>query len=108
LAEHIIILLYGPDYVEAAGLLVVLSLCIPLRFINSSAGAFLNSENTAIYKAGVMLMCAVVSFMLTLCLVRRYGYMASGYVLVFIEVVMLAFFAVKVNKSVFGKGVLDE
>jgi O-antigen/teichoic acid export membrane protein len=106
-SDRLIALFYGDKYKEAGHLLTILSFCIPLRFVNSSAGAFLNSEETAAYKSKVMFVCALVSVCSSIFFIKLYGYLASGYILIFIEIIMLVFFSLKVDREIF-KRVIDE
>ncbi|MCF7750990.1 oligosaccharide flippase family protein [Bacillus subtilis subsp. subtilis] len=73
LAQYLVPLLFGQDYVRAAWVLAWLAPCIPMRFVATSAGAILSTGNLMRVKIRIMGFVAVCNLVLNHLLIGRYG-----------------------------------
>lgn len=61
LSEKIILILYGPNYVESASILRIFSISIPFTFMSFNAGAMLASGSLMRKKVKIMSFVAIIS-----------------------------------------------
>jgi O-antigen/teichoic acid export membrane protein len=86
-------LIYGQPFAEATGTAVkVLTLAIPLRFLETSLGVSLDASNRAGLRATAVAVAALTNAGLNLILIPRYSMMGAVYATVLTEVEIVAIF----------------
>lgn len=75
LSGHAVVL-FGRQYEGVAHLLVLLALCVPIRFLSTAIGSVLLTEGQMRYRVGAMLAAALAAVALNLWLIPKHG--ASG------------------------------
>ena len=88
LAPHVT-LLFGAGYQDVSPLLVVLALCVPIRFLSTSVGSVLLTADHMRYRVWTMAAAALVAIALNLALVPRYLEMGAAWATVVAEGVLL-------------------
>ena len=102
LAPLIVPLLFGKAYQEAADLLAVLAFCAPMRFLASSVGATLATQEHMQRKCGYMGAAAVVNVLLNLLLIPTYAAKGAAIATVLSEITVLALYLLGARRYVFG------
>ncbi len=101
LSHWIIELLFGVDYHDAGIVLLILSLCIPLRYLSTSVGAALvtgtNMRRKVVYQ-GIVALCNVL---LNLMLIPRMGIIGAAISTVLSEALLLALYIFGAMRHVF-------
>lgn len=87
LADRIIPLLYGEDFYYSINALQILSLFLPLRYVNRVMAYTLASINKQPLAAGVTITTALVNVMLNLFLIPKYSLMGAAMATVITEVI---------------------
>jgi len=86
-------LIYGQPFAAATGTAVkVLTLAIPLRFLETSLGVSLDASNRAGLRATAVAVAALTNAGLNLILIPRYSMMGAVYATVLTEVEIVAIF----------------
>jgi len=80
---------FGEEYREVAPLLVVLALCVPIRFLATAVGSVLLTADHMRYRVWAMAAAALVAIVLNLVLVPRYLEMGAAWATVIAETVLL-------------------
>lgn len=88
-ADTIIKLIYGDKFLASVAPLKILSLIIPMRFINNSMGTGLTAVNRQSYRAGVIFISAVLNIILNFALIPKYSYIGASYATVITEIIIL-------------------
>ena len=103
LGPWLIPLLFGTAYREAAGLLAVLAFCAPMRFLASSAGATLVTQEHMRRKNAYMGAVAVVNVLLNLLLIPVFAAKGAAIATLLSEITLLALYLIAVRRHVFGR-----
>lgn len=82
-------LAFGPEYDDVAGLLAVLAICVPLRFLSTSVGSALLTENHMRYRVLAMLVATLVAVALNAWAIPRFGTMGAAWATVIAEATLL-------------------
>lgn len=88
LSPHVT-LIFGHQYRDVAPLLVVLSICVPIRFLSTSVGSVLLTADHMRYRVWAMAAAALVAVVLNLALVPHHLEMGAAYATVIAESVLL-------------------
>jgi O-antigen/teichoic acid export membrane protein len=80
---------FGPDFSEVSTLLMVLALCVPIRFLSTSVGSALLTEGHMRYRVKAMALAAVVAVALNLALVPRLEAIGAAVATVLAEMLLL-------------------
>lgn len=91
-SDYIIYLSFGDKYLDSVGILKILSVCILLRYLSSSAGVFLVSGSLVVKKNKYMAICAVFNLLSNIILIPFYGISAAIYVTIASEVILMLLF----------------
>lgn len=102
LVPWIIPLLFGKAYQEAVGLLAILAFCTPVRFLATSVGATLVTQEHMRRKTGYMGIVAVVNVLLNLLLIPLYDAQGAAVATLLSEITLLALYLLAVRRHVFG------
>lgn len=102
LVPWIIPLVFGMAYHEAIGLLAILALCAPIRFLGASIGATLLTQEHMRRKVGYMGTVAVINVLLNLLIIPLYGAQGAVVSTLLSEVTLLALYLLAVRRHVFG------
>ena len=102
LVPWIIPLVFGMAYHEAIGLLAILALCAPIRFLGASIGAPLLTQEHMRRKVGYMGTVAVINVLLNLLIIPLYGAQGAVVSTLLSEVTLLALYLLAVRRHVFG------
>ena len=70
---------FGPAYEDVADVLAVLSICVPLRFLSTSVGSALLTENHMRYRVVAMLAATLVAVALNAWAIPRFGIMGAAW-----------------------------
>lgn len=89
LSPWLIPLAFGPAYADVAYLLAILLICVPLRFLSTSVGAALLTENHMRYRVLAMLAATLVAVGLNAVAIPRYGAEGAAWATVLAELVLL-------------------
>lgn len=94
---------FGEQYLEAAEILIILSLCMPLRFVSSSSGAFLNAGAHVVSKIKIMLVAAVLNVFLNFVLIGLFNLRGAAFAMLITELFLLIACAGYVRLKVFNE-----
>lgn len=102
LSHKIVWLVFGEQYKVAGALITILALSTPLKFLSTSVGGTLVTQNHMCRK--VWYQCAVAIFNVTLniILIPRYSYYGAVITTLCSEALLLCIYLKAVNKHVFG------
>jgi len=101
-SEFIIQFLYSEEYLLALPLVVPLSFVLILRTISSLLGNILTVSNKQVYRVKTVLTSLVLSLMLNLALIPKYGIIAAAWVSVVVHVCMFVMYLFYSKKEVRG------
>ena len=96
LAPYLVPLLFGHKYADASGLLDILAVCVPLRFLSTSVGSVLSTGDHMRHRVKLKSICAIVCIALNVALIPRYGTTGAAVVTVITELTLLLLFTVSV------------
>jgi O-antigen/teichoic acid export membrane protein len=82
-------LLFGEEYRSVTTILVVLSLCPPIRFLSTAMGAALLTDHHMRYRVYAMAWATVVAVLLNAALIPRYAEIGAAWATVVAEIVLL-------------------
>jgi O-antigen/teichoic acid export membrane protein len=99
----IIPLLFGTAYQGAVGLLSVLAFCAPLRFLASSVGSTLVTQEHMHRKNVYMGMVAILNLLLNMLLIPIYSVMGAAIATLLSEAALIALYLLAVRRYVFGQ-----
>ncbi|QCR31888.1 oligosaccharide flippase family protein [Lysinibacillus sp. SGAir0095] len=85
-AEVLISLVFGERYIDSAQLLILLSLCIPFRFICSVSGTIMSTDNRIYSKVKHQGLTAVLNILLNIILIPYIGVYGAVYSTILCEV----------------------
>jgi O-antigen/teichoic acid export membrane protein len=88
-ADKVILLIYGNEFIPAILTLQILIWTIPFLFINGLSGNLLNSINKQVTIMKVTSIAAVINIILNLALIPRFSLIGSSVATVFTELVLL-------------------
>lgn len=91
LAGPILKLTYGHDFASATHALMVLSLVLPMRYVNNLAGHVLTAVDRQSKRTTAVIVAAVVNLGLNLVFIPLWGFMGAAYSTLLTEVVLTAF-----------------
>ena len=103
LGPWLIPLLFGTAYREASGLLAILAFCAPMRFLASSVGATLVTQEHMRRKTVYMGAVAVVNVLLNLLLIPVFAAKGAAIATLLSEITLLALYLIAVRRHVFGR-----
>lgn len=92
LSDLIVYLSFGDKYSEAAEILKILSICILLRYLSSSAGVFLVSGSLVVKKNKYMTLCAAFNLLSNIILIPVYGISVAICITIVSEVILMLLF----------------
>lgn len=93
--------LFGVAYKETVTLLMILALCAPLRFIATSVGSVLVTQEHMSRKVKYMGGVAVINVMMNFVLIPHFNAMGAAYATVLSEMILLSLYFYSANKHVF-------
>ena len=70
---------FGHRYAGLQPLLMLMAVCVPLRFLSTAVGAVLLTEGQMAYRVGAMLAAAVAATMFNLMLIPAYGALGAAW-----------------------------
>ena len=82
-------LAFGPAFADVAGLLAVLALCVPIRFLSTAVGSALLTESHMRYRVVAMLVASLVAVALNTWAIPRHGATGAAWATVVAEAVLL-------------------
>jgi O-antigen/teichoic acid export membrane protein len=97
-ADKIILLIYGPDFMPSIVALQILIWTVVFMFINNISGNFLGSINQQVVVSKVAAVGAVVNIVLNLVLIPKFSYVGSSFATVFTELMILPILVYVVHK----------
>jgi O-antigen/teichoic acid export membrane protein len=97
-------LAFGPEYDDVSRLLAVLAICVPLRFLSTSVGSALLTENHMRYRVLAMLVATLVAVALNAWAIPRFGTMGAAWATVIAEATLLLSMWVGLRKLVSREG----
>jgi len=103
LGPWLIPLLFGAAYREASSLLAVLAFCAPMRFLASSVGATLVTQEHMRRKNVYMGAVAVVNVLLNLLLIPVFAARGAAIATLLSELLLLALYLIAARRHVFGR-----
>lgn len=92
---------FGAEYIEASDYLLILCFCIPLRFVATSVGATLLTQEHMLRKVRYMGGVALCNLISNLVLLPRFGGAGACYSALLSEAVLLAIYFYAAKKHVF-------
>ena len=95
-APYLVPLLFGHKYANASGLLDILAVCVPLRFLSTSVGSVLSTGDHMRHRVKLKTICAIVCIVLNVALIPHYGTTGAAVVTVITELTLLLLFTVSV------------
>ncbi|MEN8992299.1 polysaccharide biosynthesis C-terminal domain-containing protein [Avibacterium paragallinarum] len=101
-SETIVYRLYGDSYLAAIGILKVISLAIPLRFVSSSMGSILSTKDFMKIKVYILAIAAILNVVCNFYAIKYYDAIGAAVVMVFTELFVLLvmwFFCYKYFKT---------
>lgn len=98
----IIPFLFGSEYHGAIVLLMILSLAVPIRFLATSIGSTLVTQDHMQRKVRYMGIVAVLNIILNLALIPTFGAIGAAITTVFSDIVLLVMYYVASKKYVFA------
>jgi O-antigen/teichoic acid export membrane protein len=102
LGPWLVPLLFGAAYREASALLKLLAFCVPMRFLASSAGAALMTQDNMRRKNLYMAAVAVINVLLNLSLIPLLAATGAAIATLLSEIILLALYLIAVRRHVFG------
>lgn len=96
-------LLFGAQYAQASTVLLILALCPPVKFLATSVGGTLVTQDHMRRKVWYQAAVAVINVLLNLVLIPRYSYYGSAAATVISESALLAIYLLAVRSHVFGE-----
>ncbi len=97
-ADKIILLIYGPDFMPSIVALQILIWTVVFMFNNNISGNFLGSINQQVVVSKVAAVGAVVNIVLNLVLIPKFSYVGSSFATVFTELMILPLLVYVVHK----------
>lgn len=97
LAPHVT-LVFGPQYREVSPLLMVLALCVPIRFLSTSVGSALLTDGHVRFRVAAMALAALAAVALNVVLIPRYQVMGAAMATVAAEMLLLGAMYVGVRR----------
>lgn len=85
LSDKIIILLYGEEYIQSAGILQILVWAVFFSYLSHTPTFVLNSINKQSLYTKVVFLCMLLNAILNLILIPRYSYIGAGIATVITE-----------------------
>jgi len=87
---YVVPVLFGKAYARVIDILLVLALCPPIRFLSTSMGAALLTDDHMRYRVWAMVWATVVAILLNAALIPNFGEMGAAWATVVAELVLLA------------------
>ena len=87
---YVVPVLFGKAYARVVDILLVLALCPPIRFLSTSMGAALFTDDHMRYRVWAMVWATVVAILLNAALIPNFGEMGAAWGTVVAELVLLA------------------
>ena len=94
--------LFGETYTTSAKLLFILSFCIPIKFLATSVGGTLVTQNHMRRKVWYMGTTAVLNFILNIILIPKWTYYGAAIATFISELNLLIIYLIAVRRDVFG------
>ncbi len=109
LANKIILLIYGPNYIPSVIALQILIWTIVFMFVNGISGNFLGSINKQPIVTKITAIGAVTNIILNILLIPKYSYIGSSFATVITELIIYADFDIyRMEKSIYQSYSLDK
>lgn len=102
LTPFLIPILFGEEYRYAADLLKILSICVPIRFLATSVGATLVTQENILRKVGCMGAVTFLNIFLNLLMISRYSAEGAVAATLISEVSLLLLYLAAARRYVFG------
>lgn len=93
--------LFGDEYARSVEVIMILALCAPVRYLSSSAGAFLATKDHMKNKAYILAFAAIFNIILNVFLIHLYGYIGAAISTLITEVVVIVMIHYYVRKYIF-------
>ena len=94
---------FGEEYLESAGVLQILAVCIPIRFLTTSIESPLFTLNFMKWKTGIMGLVAFLNIVLNYLLIPSFSYTGAAIATVISELTLLILYLIAINLKIFGK-----
>jgi O-antigen/teichoic acid export membrane protein len=89
LAPYLVPLAFGQQYRGVASLLMVLAVCVPIRFLSTAVGSALLTEDHMRYRVRAMALATAVAVVLNALLIPRFGEFGAAAATVSAEALLL-------------------
>jgi len=93
--------LFGDDYERSVDVIMVLAICVPVRFFSSSAGAFLSTQDHMKNKVYIMAFAAALNLILNVIVIPMFGYVGAAITTLVTEVVLMVMLHYYARKFIF-------
>lgn len=88
-AEFLVPIAFGKQYLGVEGVLMVLALCVPIRFLSTAVGSALLTEGHMRYRVRAMALATAIAVLLNALLIPSYGGMGAAVATVIAETMLL-------------------
>ena len=95
--------LFGAAFAKSSGPLQILAFAIPVRFVATSVGAMLVTQDNMRKKVGYMGAVGVINVILNLILIPHYSALGAAIATVASEAILLSIYWLSVRRFVFTK-----
>lgn len=82
-------LAFGPAFADVVGLLTILAVCVPIRFLSTAVGSALLTEHHMRYRVAAMLVATLFAVALNWAAIPRWGQTGAAWATVIAEAVLL-------------------
>lgn len=105
-APFVVKFFFGSTYVQAGHVVQLLALCVPFRYLASSIGNCLVTQNHMRKKLNYQMAVAALNVGLNLVLIPKYGMYGAAWATVLSEIVLCLLYLMGVKKHIFGSQAL--
>ena len=102
LSPHLIPLIFGEAYEEASSVLLILSICIPIRFLATSVESPLFTKDLMKWKTQSMGFAALLNIILNFILIPQFSFYGAALATLVSELVLVILYLVIVHGKLFG------
>ena len=99
--NHILLMVFSDKYADAKILLLIMTLAIPIKFLNTGMGSLLSHIDNIKYKSKIMGVAAIASIFINMILILFFEAIGAAVSMVLIELILLVLFHNKV-KNILG------
>ena len=100
-APFAIPIVFGQEYKTSVTIVMILAFCIPFRFLSTSVGSVLTTNNQMSHKVKCMSVVAGINILLNLILIPSYQEAGAAYSTLACEAILLILYYTSVKKRVF-------